>query len=206
METLKKIVLTAAISFSASFVLKAQDNSLLQAFTNSYNYEASADYNKAIDALKSNYNESSYEINLRYGWLYYMNGKFQESINYYQKAINLMPYGIEARFGIVYPYAAMQNWEAVIKQYQEILKNAPDNTTANYRLGLIYYNREQYAEAKKYFDKYLNLFPFEYDAVIMSAWTQFKLGKLNEAKVLFNKALLLKPTDASAKEGLSYIK
>jgi Flp pilus assembly protein TadD len=40
----------------------------------------------------------------------------------------------------------------------------------------------------------------------MFGWTNFRMGKLNEAKVLFNKALLVKPNDASALEGLSLIK
>jgi len=40
----------------------------------------------------------------------------------------------------------------------------------------------------------------------MLAWTNFKLGKLREAKVLFQKALLISPDDESATEGLNLIK
>jgi hypothetical protein len=40
----------------------------------------------------------------------------------------------------------------------------------------------------------------------MLAWTNFKLGKTREAKILFNKALLYYPEDSSAKEGLALIK
>jgi Flp pilus assembly protein TadD len=40
----------------------------------------------------------------------------------------------------------------------------------------------------------------------MFAWTNYKLGKYREAKLLFQKVLLLSPDDASAKEGLNLIK
>ena len=41
---------------------------------------------------------------------------------------------------------------------------------------------------------------------ILYAWTEFKLGKLREAQVLFNKVLLMRPKDTSALEGLLQIK
>jgi len=53
--------------------------------------------------------------------------------------------------------------------------------------------------------KLLNHYPFDYDALIMSAWTYYKMGEMRKAKVLFNKALLYQPNDKSALEGLSLI-
>ena len=73
-------------------------------------------------------------------------------------------------------------------------------------MGLIYYGKEDFTTAFKYFEKVVNLYPFDYDSLIMFAWTNFKLGKYREAKVLFNKALMNKPNDSSALEGLSLIK
>jgi Flp pilus assembly protein TadD len=40
----------------------------------------------------------------------------------------------------------------------------------------------------------------------MYAWTNLKLGNKKEAKELFQKVLLNKPNDASALEGMSFIK
>lgn len=211
METLKmktKIAFATLLLFLCTSICFAQDNTAAQqeAFSSSYTLEKSGDYTKAIDALKKVYDEKSYEINLRLGWLTYSGGNFTDACAYYQKAINLMPYGIEARFGFVNPAAALGNWEQVMTQYIEILKTDPQNTTANYRLGYIYYGKAEYAKALPYFEKNVNLYPFDYDSLIMYAWTNFKLGKLREAKVLFNKALLNRPKDASATEGLGLIK
>lgn len=74
-----------------------------------------------------------------------------------------------------------------------------------HRLGLIYYGKEDYEEAKKYFEKVVNLYPFDYDGLSMLAWSYFKLNNFREAKVLFQKALLHTPTGTSATEGLELL-
>ncbi len=152
----------------------------------------------AINSLKAVYSEKSYEINLRLGWLSYQAGSFTESIAFYNKAIDLMPYAIEPRFGIVYPGAAMGNWTMVMNQYEKILEISPNNSIAMHRLGLIFYGKEDYESAKKYFEKVANLYPFDYDALTMLGWTYFKLNNIREAKVLFQKALLHTPGGTSA--------
>ena len=52
----------------------------------------------------------------------------------------------------------------------------------------------------------INLYPFDYDSLLLYARTNYQLGKLREAQVMFNKVLLNKPKDVSALEGLSLIK
>jgi tetratricopeptide (TPR) repeat protein len=118
----------------------------------------------------------------------------------------LKPLSIEARLGIVYPASAMGNWNQVENRYLEILKIDPENSLVNYRMGLIYYGREDYGTAFKYFEKVVNHYPFDYDSVIILAWTNYMMGKYREAKVLFQKALLIQPNDPSALEGLALIK
>lgn len=186
----------------------AQTNysSLQEAFSKSYAYESRGNFSDAITTLKSIYQEDSYEINLRLGWVTYLAGLFTESSAYYQKAIKLKPYAIEAKIGFANPASALGNWDQVVSQYDEVLTIDPQNTTVNYRLGSIYYGRKDYAKAEKYLEKVINLYPFDYDSMILYAWTEYRLGKLREAQVLFNKALLIRPSDTSAKEGLGLIK
>ena len=176
------------------------------AFQESYIQEATGDFSSAINSLKSVYDEKSYEVNVRLGWLSYEAGLFTESVAYYSKAIDLMPYAIEPRFGIVYPGAAMGNWSMVIAQYNKILEISPNNSIAMHRLGLIYYGRKDYESARKNFEKVVNLFPFDYDGLTMLAWSHFQLKNFREAKVLFQKALLHTPTGTSALEGLDLLK
>ncbi|NVN96391.1 MAG: tetratricopeptide repeat protein [Bacteroidetes bacterium] len=207
METLKRTIAVGFIAFFITNISFAQNYKEIQdAFALSYQHETKAEYPKAIDALKKVYDEKSYEINLRLGWLTYMSGLFTESSAYYQKAIKIMPLSIEAKLGFVNPAAALGNWEQVKTQYIEILKTDPKNYTANYRMGLIFYGKKNYMSAVKYYETLTNLYPFDYDSMIMYAWCNYFLQKTREAKVLFNKTLMNKPNDASALEGLSLIK
>lgn len=203
----KAILLTLIFVLSTTWTTMGQDyKSIQQAFSESYTHEYAGEYTKAVESLKKIYDEDSYEINLRLGWLMYLSGLFTESTTYYQKALTLKPLSIEVRLGYAFPASALGNWIHVINLYEEILEIDPENSLTNYRLGSIYYGKTDYSAAIKYFEKVANHYPFDYDNLIMYAWTNFQLGNFREAKVLFNIALMVKPDDKSALEGLKLIK
>jgi len=193
--------------FMITLLTSAQNQSTWQsAFHKSYEAEKAGKYVQAINDLKKVYKADDYFVNIRMGWLHYLNRQHLESEKYYLTAIRLKPYSIEARFGIVKPYSATEQWEKVKQQYHQILKIDPQNTVANYWLGVIYYNRKDYQNAVKLFEKIVNLYPLDYDSVIMLAWTKLNLGKSGEAGMLFNHAITLRPNDESATSGLKLIK
>ena len=207
MEFLRRSFWIVIFTLVANAALSQANQSALQeAFSKSYLLEKSSDYSASMDALKKVYDESSYELNLRLGWLNYNAGLFDQSIIFYKKAQKLMPYSEEARYGLIQPMAALGKWNEVIKCYDEILAISPNNTTALYRLGLIYYGRKDYNKAYALFNKLVDLYPFGYDGLLMLGWTSYFMGNMNQAKVLFNKVLLYDPTDKSAGEGLGLIK
>lgn len=205
MDILKRAFFTALLVLIVVYGAKAQD-AVQQAFSNSYALEYLGEYAKAADAIKKVYDDKSYEMNIRAGWLHYEAGLYIESQGYYKRAIALNPKSIEARLGYVYPISALGNLNMVYDQYKKILEIDPLNTTANYRLGLSCYEKKDYKNAYSYFEKIVNIYPFNYDALIMYAWTNYQLGKTKEAKALFKKVLLLYPDNLSATEGLSLIK
>jgi len=59
--------------------------------------------------------------------------------------------------------------------------------------------------ALSYYEKVINLYPFDYDTMLMVGWTYLQLKQTVKAKVLFNKVLMYNPEDKSAKEGLSLL-
>jgi tetratricopeptide (TPR) repeat protein len=203
--TKKIILLVTTFVYLAGIAVGQDFTAISEAFKRSYSYEKESKYIEAAAELKNIYDANSYEINIRLGWLTYKDSSYIESMEYYQKAIELKPFAIESRLGYVLPAAAAGNWSQVEEQYYEILSVDPMNSMANYWLGVIFYNREQFDTALKYFEKVANLYPFDYDCTIMYAWTNYKLGNLREAKVLFQKALLIRPGDTSALEGLELI-
>ena len=207
MEFLRKSIGTFIFLLAVNAAFAQTNQAALEAaFSKSYVFEKNSDFSASMDALKKVYDESSYEMNLRLGWLNYNAGLFDESVIFYSRAQKLKPYSEEARFGLILPLAALGKWNDVIKTYDEILTVSPNNTVALYRLGLVYYGRKDYNKANTLFKKVVDLYPFGYDGLLMLGWTSYFLGNSNQAKVLFNKVNLYNPGDKSANEGLGLIK
>lgn len=205
METLKKWM-PALLLLLATSASTQNTSALQEAFYRSYEAETKSNFNQAINELVRVYKKDDYFVNLRLGWLYFLAKNNQKSEQFYRTAIRLQPYSIEARFGLVKPLSATARWDQVQLQYSEILKIDPQNTMANYWLGVIHYNRKQFTVAVRLFEKVVNLYPLDYDSVIMLAWTKLNLGKTAEARLLFNHALTLRKNDESALQGLKLIK
>jgi len=198
----------AGLFFSLTTLLaqETQTDKVINAFSESYISEKGGNYEEAANKIKAVYDANSYEMNLRLGWLNYLAGSFNESIAFYNKAITLMPYSEESKFGIIYPKNALGKFDEVIGIYKKILENSPNNTTALYKLGNLYYGRAKYDLALPLFKKMVDLYPFGHDGLLMYAWTNYQLKKYKEAKILFQKVLMNTPTDTSAKEGIELCK
>lgn len=206
MEVLRKIIVILCVTLTVSTTYAQQLTAKQNAFYKSYENEKSGNYTAAIKDLTAVYKADDYFMNIRLGWLNYLAKQYSVSVKYYEKAISLKPYAIEAKFGLIKPLSATENWERVKNTYIEILKIDPQNTVANYWLGVIYYNKKDYTNANKLFEKVVNLYPLDYDSVVMLAWTKLRQGKTAEAKILFQHALTLRPNDSSSLEGLKLIK
>ncbi|MGB2127931.1 MAG: tetratricopeptide repeat protein [Flavicella sp.] len=192
--------------FLTTVQITAQNKKITSAFATSYTFQEQANYEAAIAEINKVYNEDSYEINLRLGWLHYLGENNVQAINYYKKASKIMPAATEPQWNMITVYTKTENWIEIEKQYLSIIELDPKNTSANYNLGLIYYYRKDFSRAKKYFDVALNIKPFGYNNLLMSAWTNYFLGNRNNASILFNKVLLYSPNDPSALEGLALMK
>ncbi len=202
MSVLKQIL------FSLLFLsmLQAGAQNLSDVFAKSYAAEKTGNYTVAISEMNADVNRSSYEVNLRLGWLFYLDKKHNESVAFYQKAIALKPFSTEPLWGIIYPLSVQEKWTGIEQVYKEILKLDAGNSKANYYLGSIYFYRKDYNAAKKYLSVVTALYPFDHDANLLLAWTTYYLGNKTEAQSLFYHVLNNKPEDASAKEGLALIK
>ncbi len=207
MDILKKSIITisACIFFAVSVKAQTADDIQL-AFKASYANEYKANYTTAIADVQKIYKADSYECNLRLGWLQYLAKQYNVSMDYYQKAIDLKKFSVEARLGYIKPASEAKQYDKTYAKYEEILKIDPYNSTANYWVGLTYYTLKKYDVAAKYFELVVNMYPFDYDANLMLGWAYLNLSRIAEAKLLFTKALYNRPGDASANEGLNKCK
>lgn len=191
--------------FAPALPAQGRAEVLIDAFTTSYVKEEEGALDQAIQALTAHYDEQSYPLNLRLGWLYYNQGDYPRSKTYYRRAMQLLPYAIEAKFGFALPESALGNWTSVEAIYQDILKIDPKNTRAHYWLSTMYYQQQRYDAAYRHLEIVVNLYPFDYDATVLFGWVHLQQGNTAKAKALFEKALLIQPTSASAKEGLELL-
>jgi len=204
MELLRTKGMLVILLLTIFFAAPAQINPS-RIFAESYRYESSGDYEKAISELNS-LNGYDYHKSLRLGWLYYLSQNYEVSKRYYRQAVSLAPSAIEALLGLCYPLEAEKNSEELEKVYKQILRLDSMNSKINYALGNIYYYRKNFKQAEIYFDKVQQMYPFDYYSSLMSGWTKYFLGKENEAKRLFQIVLIISPDDQSAKEGLNLLK
>jgi len=188
----KVLSIAFALIISTAF---AQADKSAESFNRSYNLEATKDYKGAIAALDAVYQATSYEFNLRLGWLQYLNGDFAKSMSYYKKAIELKPKSVEARLGLAYPTYALGNWEDLIKNYKEILTYDPMHYTVNTRLANIYFERKQYETALGFLLKLHEQYPFDYATNLLMGKIYVSMGKITEAKQAYNTCLLYYPNE-----------
>lgn len=175
---------------------------VLSAFSKSYELSEKSDYKGAINALKEAYDKTSYEFNLRLGWLSYLAGMQIESVGYYKIANELKPNAVEPKLGAVYPASVLGNKTEVKNYYEAILKLDPHNTYAHYNLGVLDYGKKDYTSALTHFEKVISLYPSDTDGLLMLGWTKLQLLNTSESKELFNKVLCFSPNNESALLGL----
>ena len=203
---IKRFTAVSAIILFAFSVTAQTTDDIQKAFKTSYANEYKANYTGAIADLQKVYKADSYEMNLRLGWLQYENKQYATSMDYYQKAIDLRKYSVEARFGYIKPANDLKKYEKVYEKYDEILKIDPYNSVANYWVGVSCYTLKKYDVAVKYLELVVNMYPFDYDANHMLGWTYLALGRTSDARIVFTEALYNRPGDASATDGVNKCK
>jgi tetratricopeptide (TPR) repeat protein len=194
------------------FISVAQNNNSADAklltFKNSIQEESIGKYAQAILTLMKIYDKYSkeYTINLRLGWLYYLNKDYDSSIKYYKNALAISyNKSIEAMLGATLPLADRGDWDKVKDYYNMILDSDENNYTANLRLGQIDLNTGNYLSAKSYLTKLIEMYPGDYETNLYLAWTYYYLGDNSTAYDLFIEVLTLIPGEKSALEGLKLI-
>ena len=194
------------------FISVAQNNNSpdtkLHAFKNSIQEESIGKYAQAILTIMKIYDKYSeeYTINLRLGWLHYLNKDYDSSIKYYNNALAISyNKSIEAMLGSTLPLADRGDWDKVKDYYKMILDSDENNYTANLRLGQIDLNTGNYLSAKSYLSKLIEMYPGDYETNLYLAWAYYYLGDNSTAYDLFIEVLTLIPGEKSALEGLKLI-
>ncbi len=173
-----------------------------QAFKDSYRYEKMGAYKDAIRCLLPIQKEypKFYLVNLRLGWLYYLYGKYANSISYYEKALQLRPNSFEAILGLSLPLMAQKRWSRVESLMNRLISMDPYNYYGNLRLAISLRLQNKANLAEKVMRKMLLRYPSSvlfWVELGRDLWWQ---GKKEQTRNVFKKVLLLDPENVVARE------
>lgn len=185
-------------------VLSMTNEEIQKAYLKSYNYEKIGDYRNAMKALVPVLKEypDGYTLNLRMGWLFYLNKNYANSLESYEKAKTIAPYSIEAKLGHMLPLLAQQKYARVEAEAYQILNIDYYNYYGNLRLIFALRMQKKFELAEKVALKMLTSYPTDVSFLTEYGLIKFARGDTTTAVKTFYDVQILDPENVTAKEFL----
>jgi len=179
--------------------------SLIQAaskniWSDSYALEANGKYEKAaalMVPLLSKGNESELAL-LRYGWLNYLQGNFNDSIKAYKQVIERNQRSLDARLGVVLPLMAQQRWNEASRYLKQVLEQSPFNYLAHIRLMACEEGLRKWEKLAKHSLTVSAYYPSDASTLVYLARAYAWQGKAELAKRAYQKVLVRIPGHVEA--------
>jgi tetratricopeptide (TPR) repeat protein len=165
-------------------------------YLKSYNYEKMQKYTEAIKVLAPLYEKyaNGYNLNLRLGWLFFLNKNYQNSSNYYKKAILINAYSIEAKLGLLKIYLYTEDYDKAQILSSKILKQDFYNYYANYYAIQVFLSTQKYGIAKIHIEKMLSIYPTDILFLVQLSII-YKYNKNPLLEKLYKDILILDPNN-----------
>jgi tetratricopeptide (TPR) repeat protein len=124
-------------------------------------------------------------------------GKTQEAIVEYKKAIELNPQCQQAYLNLGLAYVQDQKWDEAISCFENAIRIDPQYIKAHIHLGICFQNKDKTTEAVACFRKAYALNEHSHDAMIQLARTLCLQSQFDESIQLYRKALKQQPKDTA---------
>lgn len=173
-------------------------------YQRSYDYEGVQDYQNAIRALSPVYEAwpNGYTVNLRMGWLFYLNGNHANAAAHYEVASRAAPMAVEPKLGWLLPLLAQGRWgEAELLAYQ-IVSVDHYSYYGNLRLAIALRMQGKVEPAHQVVLKMVGAYPTDVLYLVELAQIQDARGDRAEARRLFGEVLILDPENETARRYL----
>ena len=156
--------------------------------------------------IKKSYSNDHAWTSYRIGEAFYNLGDLQRAINYYKKAVELAPFGLDFKNKYGSALAAKGLLPNAEKEFNEILKENPKHVSALTNLGYIKLAQGQVKNAEQLYFKALSLDP-DYESLLLNIAGLYAYKKeYKQAEVYLNKILKRNPNNVKAKQALTQIK
>jgi len=152
-------------------------------------YHALLYYKKAVEL------RNSAEIHNKIGHSYYMLGKYEEALTWFDKALEIEPTFIKSLFNIGTTFLILVQHERALTWFYKALEIDPKSYFVLTNTASVLENLERYEEAIRMYDKALEINPSEIVTVRGKGVAYYHLNRYEDALIWFRKALELKPND-----------
>lgn len=140
---------------------------------------------------------------LKAGDLYLDQGKLDEAIAEYQKALQVAPNELHAHMNLGAAYQGKQMWDQAIAEYEKSIGLSPDLAAAHNNLGLAYWKKGRHQEAIVQLKRTISLAPGKADGHANLGTVYVSAGMLKEAIAEYEKALKIAPGLEIARKNLA---
>ncbi len=169
----------------------------------SHDLEKKGDFEKAALVIKPWATSNDEYALLRYAHLKYMQGEYNESIEYYKKAIKLNPKSLSAKLGLTLPYIAQGRWRQVIIPTRQVILRSDWNSTAHEYLMMAEEGEAKWHTLGRHAAELTKIYPADSSAYLYLARAKARFGNNEQAKDAYEEVLHRVPSDAEAEAFLS---
>jgi type IV pilus assembly protein PilF len=159
---------------------------------------------KEASRLKPDYSDAYNYL----GFVYFRDGKVDEAIKYYHKALGnelyLNPQDAHLNLGVA--YLSRKEYHKAMLHLEEAIRLVPDFTAAYNNLGKAYEGLGQYDRARVMYERAVEFNPRYADAYLNLGKLLYRSGDRKKAKSNFIQVIRLAPTSEKAMEAQRYLK
>lgn len=165
------------------------------AWSKSYQLEAAHQYAgslAALDELRVNGVDTEL-LMLRRGWLNYQLGQYNDSADWYKRALERNSESMDALLGLTLPLLAQQRWREAALYAQQALQLSRHDYTATLRLIVAEEGMRDWQSMKKHAEILAEYYPSDATALVYLARANVWLGNASEARKVYCDVLTRSP-------------
>jgi tetratricopeptide (TPR) repeat protein len=169
-------------------------------WTTSYALEANGKYEQAAAVLapELDHGDSSEFALLRYGWLNYLQGNYNDAIRSYKRALERNQRSFDARLGIALPLMAQKRWREAARYLAYILARSPYDYTAHIRLMVCEEGLRKWETLEKHAREISAYYPSDATVLVYLARAYAWRGKNSQARAAYKRVLVRVPEHLEA--------
>lgn len=187
----------------ASLFISLSCNAGDSVWKQSHDLEKLGEYEKAALIIKPWAASNDEYALLRYAHLKYLQGEYNESIEYYNKAIKLNPKSLSAKLGLSLPYIAQGRWRQVVIPTRQVIVKSDWNSTAHIQLMMAEDAMKKWHTLGVHAAELVRIYPDDPVVYGYLARARAKYGNTPVAVAAYEEVLHRSPDDIAA---ITYLK